>query len=113
MNIDEATAEATTKAAELTKELGYLVEPLILTHGENVVVGFLRQPAREAKRAILDEMMKSPTSAGKLYLECALLKEKSDPRLSSSASEHDSIVMGAEMACIPKIEIYQSEVKKK
>jgi hypothetical protein len=113
MTIDEATAEATTKAAELTKELGYTVEPLILKSGEDIVVGFLKIPNREAKRAVLDELMKSPTSAGKIYLECALIKEKSDPRISSNSSEHDAIVMGAEMACIPKIELYQSEVKKK
>lgn len=101
------------QAIEHTEKLGYHVEPLVLVHKEDTVVGFLKSPNREAKRAILDELMKSPTSAGKIYLECALIKEVSDPRLYSAEAQHDAIVIGAEMACIPLIEIYQAEVKKK
>lgn len=103
-------------AIKLSAELGFEVSPLVVTNPKDetdVVVGYLKQPNREAKRAIVDEMMKSPTTAGKTYLECALIKDKSDPRFVSAASEHDSIVLGAELACIPLIEFYQSQIKKK
>jgi len=103
-------------ALKLSAELGFEVTALVVKNSKDendVVVGFLKQPNREAKRAIVDEMMKSPTTAGKTYLDCALLKDKSDPRLTSPASEHDAIVLGAELACVPLIELYQADVKKK
>lgn len=101
------------QAVEHSEKLGFKVEALVLNQGEDTVIGFLKNPNREAKRAILDELLKSPTNAGKLYLDVSLVKEVSDPRLWSNDSDCDAIVMGAEMACVSKVELYQSEIKKK
>lgn len=105
--------EKLSQAEIISAELGCNVSELKVVNGEDTVVGYLKEPNREAKRSVIDELLKSPTTAGKIYLECALIKEKSDPRLYSVLPEHDSIVLGAEMACIPLIELYQSAIKKK
>ena len=116
INREEAEKDAKETAERLTTEKGFSVSYMVLQGGKDkndFVLMYLQNPSREAKRTIMDEIMKSPTSAGRLYIECALLKEDSDPRVSSSLAENDAIVMGAELACVPLIELYQTDIKKK
>ena len=108
--------EITAKCAELSATLNTKVEAITVFADDektDVAVAFLKNPSRAAKRAILDEMLRSNTAAGQLYLEAALIKDASDPCLSSSASEHDALVIGAELACLGKVEVWQSDLKKK
>ncbi len=105
--------EIHARVEELTTKLGVKVVGMTINKDGDEAVMFLKEPNREAKRAIMDKMMTSPTAAGQLYLEATLIKDQSDPRISSSSPEHDAIVLGAEVACIPLIEIYQAEIKKK
>jgi hypothetical protein len=116
--IQEAQVIAAAKAEELTTQLGVKVHPLVF-QGDNydeVVIGYIKEPPRAVKIAIMDKSLVGMYSAVEQVLETILIKEHSDPRTYSEKPEHDKIVLGAVMAAydLIKISINQfQEVKKK
>jgi hypothetical protein len=56
--------------------------------------------------------MTSPSFAGAELLEACLIKEESDNRIYSQKEEHDSIVMGAQMAALQSVKVSVEQLKK-
>jgi hypothetical protein len=106
--------EITEKAAILSKERGRKVYPLVVNGEDNEqIIGFVEEPKRQAKFAAIDLLAKEEiTRAGEMLLSSTLIKEVSDYRMSSDSEEHDSIVIGAAMACVSLVQTYSGEIKK-
>lgn len=122
----KSTEEVKCKAAELSDKLGVKVHPLTFINrvkgeedkeeSEELVAGFVKEPGRLNKSRAMDKVsMGMPSVAYAELLEACLIKEESDPRLYSKASENDKYVLGAEQFCGGLLIISQdvTEVKKK
>lgn len=106
--------EITKKAEELSSALKFKVKPIVVkTKSGERVVGYYRQPSRQAKMAAFDKVNMSMTSAGELLLEASLIKEESDPRLYSLDPEHDDIVIGASLAMFEELNVASADLPKK
>lgn len=90
-------------------------EPLKEETGEEKIVGYIKEPSRQAKMAALDKtaIEGSITLGGEMILNACLIKEESDPRIFSTASEYDAIYIGACMQCNKLVQAYSAELKKK
>lgn len=101
------------KADLLSQQRQVKVYPIIVDAKGEQIVGFIEEPKRQAKYAAMNELAKKDVAtAGELILEACLIKEESDKRLFSQSSEHDSIVIGAAMACLKLVEVYEADLKK-
>lgn len=97
-------------ADAFSSEMGVKVYPLSFTDAnDKQVIGFLKEPSRQAKLAAMDDLMKSATQAGETILNACLIAEKSDPRILSD----DDVYVSATMDCLTIIKVYQNDVKKK
>ena len=106
---ETATAEAVVKAANLSASMGKKISPLIVTVGEELVIGYISEPTRQAKMAAMNALGKENLDiAGSLLLDCILLEQDSDPRIKSD----DDIYISASLACVPFIKVYSAEIKK-
>lgn len=102
--------ELTKKAQDLASKLGFKVHPLSFTDSEgNQVIGFMREPTRQAKLSAMDDMMKSPTQAGETILNACLLVDHSDAKILND----DDVYVSATMDCLSILKIYQNDLKKK
>ena len=108
---------AEEKAAQLTaeyKEKGvYQIHPIVFKNGDEEIVGFVKEPSRMAKMAVMDKAMVGGYSAAEEILESILLKEHSDPRMFSESQEFDDIHMGLVVAVYNLIKIKTNTFKKK
>ena len=105
--------EITAKAEELSLKRGKKVYPLTVNANGEQVIGFIEEPKRQAKYAAMNELAKKDVAtAGEIILDACLIKEESDTRLYSNESAHDSIVIGAAMACLKLVEVYEADLKK-
>lgn len=113
------TAEelAKIKAEQLTaeyKEKGvFMVHPIVFRINDEDIVGFVKEPSRMAKMAVLDKAMIGGYSAAEEILDSVLIKEHSDPRMFSESQEFDAIHMGLVLAVYDLIKIKQNTLKKK
>lgn len=106
--------EIIKKAEELSSALKFNVKPLVVkTKAGERVVGYYKQPSRQAKMAAFDKVNMSMTSAGELLLEACLIKEESDSRLFSDAPIHDDIVIGASLAMFEELSVAAADFPKK
>ncbi|GAC1662318.1 MAG: hypothetical protein NVS9B7_30310 [Flavisolibacter sp.] len=112
----QSQEEIQAKADQLTAREGKKVIPLVFEDRESKeqIVGYLRNPDRLTKTRILDKMMSiGMVTAASELLDIALLKEDSNPRISSAREEDDEIYLGAAMACFDFIKASDNLYKKK
>lgn len=107
---------AEERALELQKSLGvYKVYPIIfkdVTTGEEVV-GYLRHPDRIVQHRTMDKSLMGAISAAAELLDAILIKEASDPRITSENPAYDSINLGAVNAAHDLIKMNVNQFKKK
>lgn len=107
---------ANKKAQELAEELKVKVHPLIFLvkeQGEEPVVGYVKEPSRAVKLAVMDKYNSGFYSACSQALDAIILKEHSDPRITSERSEDDLYYMGAVYAVSEMIQFAGNQVDKK
>ncbi len=105
--------EVEQKAEELSVRYKTKVHPLLFMPDGEVIVGYLKEPNREFKKKCIDLFyMGQVTNAGTLILENGLIREESDARILSEASENDTIYMGALMEAIGIVKFISNAVKK-
>lgn len=106
-------AEVEQKAAELTESLKCPVHPFVfLLQGKERVAGYVREPDRMEKIQYLDRVNISPASAAMNLLEACLVKDASDPRITSEDREFDSLHLGA-ITFIQNLMVLNYDVYKK
>jgi hypothetical protein len=105
----------TEKAVELSQQLGVKVHAIVFKEDADSteVVGFIKEPSRAVKLAVLDKSVMGGFSAAAEMLDLILLKEHSDPRISSERSEDDKINLGAVMAAFDLVKFSTNTLKKK
>lgn len=105
------------KAEALSASRGKRVHAIIVSipDSDDKIVGYLDEPSRQAKMASFDELATSGSvmSAGEMILKSSIIKEESDPRIYSDASENDAIYLGACLKCNSLAKAYAAEIKKK
>jgi len=96
------------KAAELSTREGVKVTPLCFTDAnDNQIVGYIKEPNREAKMVALNEVMKMDMAdAGRTILDSSLLVADSDPRILSD----DTMYLSACTACFKFVSILQNQM---
>lgn len=107
--------EAEKKAGELSVSMSVKVHAIVFqeSEGSEEVVGFIKEPSRMVKLAVLDKSVMGGFSAASEMLESVLLKEHSDPRIYSEKSEDDKIYLGAVMAAYDLVKFSVNTLKKK
>lgn len=109
-----AIEQAQEKADALSEELKVKVHPLVFTDDEGKdVIGFIKEPSRAVKLAVLDKSVIGGFSAASEMLDIIILKEHSDPRIVSERSEDDKIYLGAVMAAYDLVKFKTNAAKKK
>jgi hypothetical protein len=111
LEVKEAAAK---KAQELSGVLNVPVHPLVFKDDDgNFITGFIKEPARHVKLAVLDKSVMGGYSAASEMLGVILLKEHSDPRLSSERPEDDKLYLGAVMSAYDLVKFSVNQFKKK
>ena len=114
MNETEVRQQAEEKANALALHLNTKVHPLVFKDENDVfITGFIKEPSRQVKLAVLDKSVMGGFSAASEMLDAILLKEHSDPRLSSERPEDDKIYLGAVMAAYDLVKFSINTFKKK
>lgn len=116
MTQQEAQKIATDKAAALTLSKGVKVYPIIFKESdtsEEFIFGYMTEPPRFVKLRVLDKSNIGGYTAANELLDAVLIKEESDPRISSERSEDDPINIGATIAAYDLIQISINAFKKK
>jgi hypothetical protein len=103
------------RAAQLSEKFGVKVHPLVFKdpESENTIIGFMKEPSRQVKLAVLDKAVMGGFSAAAEMLETILIREESDPRIYSDKSEDDNIYLGAVMAAYNIVQFSVNQAKKK
>jgi hypothetical protein len=107
--------EAVKKAEDLSVSMSKKVHAIFFKENKDgeEIVGFIKEPSRSLKLAVLDKAVQGMTSAAAQMLDSVLIKEESDPRIYSERSEDDEIYLGAVMAALDLIKVGQNTLKKK
>ena len=110
-----AQETAKEKALQLSEELKTKVHPLIffVEKDKEPVMGYVKEPNRAVKLAVMDKYASGFYSACSQALDAILLKEHSDPRISSERAEDDMYYMGAVYAVSEMIQFAGNQVDKK
>jgi hypothetical protein len=105
--------EINLKVEELTKREGVQVYPIVVEYKDETIIGFVKEPKRQAKLAAIDDFWAGKTtSACEMVLRAGFIPDASDSRLISDDAKDDDIVVAAIMACIGVVKIYTANVKK-
>lgn len=96
------------KATELSTREGVKVTPLCFTDaGGNQIIGYIKEPNREAKIVALNEFLKlDMADAGRTILDSSLLVADSDPRILND----DIIYLSACTVCFKFVSILQNQM---
>jgi hypothetical protein len=105
----------TETAAELTAQLKVLVHPIVFKENEDSpeIVGYIKEPSRAVKLAVLDKSMQGGISAAAEMFDIILLKEYSDAKFTSERSEDDKFYIGGALAAFDLIKFSTNTLKKK
>jgi hypothetical protein len=113
-NETDVKKQAEERAEQLSTQLNVKVHPLVFKdENDNFITGFIKEPSRQVKLAVLDKSVMGGFSAAGEMLDAILLKEYSDPRLASERPEDDKIYLGAVMASYDLIRFSVNTFKKK
>lgn len=110
-----AKEAAAARAQALSEELNAKVHPLVF-HVEadaDPVVGYIKEPSRAVKLAVMDKYAMGFYSACSQALDAIILKDHSDPRITSERAEDDLYYMGAVYAVSEMISFAANHVDKK
>lgn len=103
MTLSEKQVEVKAKAAELSEKLKVVVHPLTMVADldkGDFVVGYIKEPNRVAKARSIDKVnMGQASFAYSDLLELCLIKEESDPRITSESPDCDKFNLGACKFC--------------
>jgi len=107
--------EIECKATELSVKHGVKVHPLIfaIPNSEEKVIGYLKEPPRAIKLRVMDKGLTEPVTAASVVVDAYIIREESDPRILSEASENDVYYMGACMEAYSLIQLAINQFKKK
>lgn len=107
--------EIQTKADELGVKHGVKVHPIVfkLDGSEEQVIGYLKEPPRFVKLRVMDKGLTQPVSAASEVVDAYLIKEESDARIYSEASENDVYYIGATMEAYNLVQLAVNQFKKK
>lgn len=109
MTIQEVEEQALT----LGKSLGIKVYPIVFEdENKEQIIGFVKEPTKQAKIAALEMLAKSTIDAGEIILKSSLITENSNPRLNSVNPSDDNINISACLACAGIVRIYENLIKK-
>ena len=110
-----ARAEAKEKAQVLSGELNTKVHPLVfmVEGNEDPVIGYVKEPSRSVKMAVMDKFNLGYYSACGQALDVCILKENSDPRIYSEKQEDDIFYFGALNVMAEMIQFAANQVEKK
>jgi len=113
--LEEVKKAAQVRADELTQSMGVKVHPIVFMTEEedNPVVGYVKEPSRAVKIAVMDKSLVGMYSAANEMLDVVLLKEHSDPRIYSEKTEHDKFNLGATMAVYDLVQVSVNVADKK
>lgn len=113
--LKDAQDAAKQMAEKLSAEMNTKVIPLVFRVEEDKepVVGYIKEPNRMVKLAVMDKYASGFYSACAQVLPTILIKEHSDPRLSSELSKDDLYFMGAVYAVSELIQFASNQVGKK
>ncbi len=113
--LQAAKQAAEQKAIELSQQLGTKVHPLVFTAADEdePVVGFVKEPSRAVKLAVMDKTLVGMYSASAEMLDVIILKEHSDARITSERPEDDKYYLGATMAAYELIKLAVNQIDKK
>lgn len=112
ISMEDAMKLAEDKAADLSKTLSVKVHPVVFYFNAEPVTGFLKEPARLTKYRYLDKAMNGPITSGIELLEACLIKDQSDPRLTSESPEYDGLNLAAITAAISLVKSASGSLKK-
>lgn len=103
------------RADELSKQLNVKVHPIVFKENADAeeVVGYIKEPSRAVKLAVLDKAFMGGFNAASEMLDIILLKEYSDPRIYSENSEDDKYYLGAVAAAFELVKFSTNTLKKK
>ncbi|HWB93502.1 MAG TPA: hypothetical protein VG605_16695 [Puia sp.] len=104
--------EIKEKADKLADQLGFGVFPICFIEAGEQIIGFVKEPSRLQKIAVMDKAMMGGYSAAEEILKEVVLKEHSDLRILSEKPEHDKIYIGAVMAVYDRIKFSTNTLKK-
>lgn len=110
-----AKVEANEKAEVLSEELKTKVHPLVfMVKGiEDPIVGYMKEPNRTLKMAVMDKFNMGFYSACGQALDLCILREHSDPRIYSEKQEDDIFYFGALNVMAEMIQFASNQVEKK
>lgn len=102
------------KCVELAEKLGvHRVIPIVFVEDGEEIIGYMKEPSRQAKIAVMDKSVMGAYSAADEIMSSVIIKEHSDPRILSERPEHDKIYLGAVMAVYQEIKFAVNTIKKK
>lgn len=106
---------AYAKALQLSEDIKGKVHPLVFYADKDSepVIGYVKDMPRSVKLAVMDKYAMGFYSACSQALDVILLKEHSDPRISSERSEDDLYYMGAVYAVSEMVQFASNQVDKK
>lgn len=114
MTEKEVKEQVDAKAKELSESLKVQVHPIVFNAGDDDwVIGYLKEPTRQVKLAVLDKSIMGGFSAAGEALDAIIIKDQSDARLTSERSEDDKFYLGAVMAAYDLIKYSANVFKKK
>ena len=114
---EDFIASVEAKATELSTQLGVDITPIIIPDkktGEKVV-GYLKEcnDYNVLISAVGKFLSGKTEEAAEMIFTASLIKEVSNPRLFSFNDSDAKVKVGAVIACIPLLDIYVNEYKKK
>lgn len=102
------------KAEELSVKHGSKITPFVfkLDDDSPEVIGYIKQPSRAMKLRMMDKSITGSYTAASEVYDAIILKEESDPRLTSDAPENDVYYMGGVMEAYKTVEMAINTLKK-
>lgn len=101
------------KAVELSAKFKIEVTPFAFIVKDDVVIGFMKDPARIDKMKAVDMYEMSRTQAGDMLLRTSMIHEESDKRILEECPENDAIYLAAIDFAVKTVKMYNEQLKKK
>ena len=103
------------KADHLTAIHKVKVHPIVFREAidSEPIVGYIKEPSRQAKLAVMDKSMVNPFSASQEIVDYFLIKEESDKRIWDENPDNDKYYIGACKVAFDMVTLSINQFKKK
>lgn len=103
------------KADELTVTYKVKVHPIVFreTLDSEPIVGYMKEPSRQAKLAVMDKSMINPFSASCEIVDNFMINDESDRRIWDEKPENDKYYIGACKVAFDMVTMSINQFKKK